>query len=809
MSRPAVLPFLARTAAVALLAAGLPACEANDTLPTDVDPQTVLKQSEPTKPTACKADSECAKPANPCEAAACVAGVCGSKAIADGGKCEDGNKCSADDTCKAGACVAGATKKCEDNDVCTKDACDPKSGFCTYSPVPTQCNDNNPCTDDGCQKDKGCIHTDVALGFCDDGNVCTISDACAKGKCVAGVTKVCDDGNPCTTDTCDAVEGCQSNPGKGACDDGNKCTANDFCLNGECKQGPDALGCNDKNPCTVDSCEPKKGCVNASAPQNQKLCDDGDACTIGEACQGGACKGGLAKPCDDQNPCTNDLCDSKTGCTSKDNLAGCDDGNKCTENDLCVLGACKAGSAKVCDDKNPCTADSCDPLAGCQLANSVSACDDANACTVGDVCKEGNCTSGKPQACDDGNACTDDACDPKNGCTKTNNSKACDDGSVCSESDTCKDGACVAGKAKVCDDGNVCTKDTCDAKAGCGVMPESAGCDDGNKCTEGELCINKACGDGSKTVCDDKNPCTDDSCDPTKGCVFANNTATCDDGKADTTNDKCAGGMCMGTPSAPTCAAYCTAVMAACTGANQQYKDAAACLTFCSDAKLAAGKAGDKDGNTIGCRAYHASVAAQSQAAADAHCVHTGPTGGNICGAWCDNYCELVQKVCNGQNAQYKDDSACKTACAKTATTGKATDTSGASLQCMTYHAGVAASTPDAAKAHCPHTLSPNKAGDPCAAAGKEYTVTTNGFAFDPPDLTVSVGDTVKFTPAGNHNVVEVSESDWMADKFTPKVGGFSTGFGEAKVWKVEAVGGMYYMCAPHSPDMKGKITVK
>jgi cysteine-rich repeat protein len=47
--------------------------------------------------------------------------------------------------------------------------------------------------------------------------------------------------------------------------------------------------------------------------------------------------------------------------------------------------------------------------------------------------------------------------------------------------------------------------------------------------------------------CDDKNPCTDDLCTDEK-CTHQNNKATCDDGNACTSGDRCGGGSCKAGP---------------------------------------------------------------------------------------------------------------------------------------------------------------------------------------------------------------------------------------------------------------------
>ncbi|HRI63941.1 MAG TPA: hypothetical protein PK156_06875 [Polyangium sp.] len=93
-------------------------------------------------------------------------------------------------------------------------------------------------------------------------------------------------------------------------------------------------------------------------------CEDGNACTMGDTCKSGACMGGSALACDDNNGCTDDACDAVLGCTHQANSASCDDGNVCTLNDICAYGAC-TGKSKLCLDGDMCTTDTCDPQMGC------------------------------------------------------------------------------------------------------------------------------------------------------------------------------------------------------------------------------------------------------------------------------------------------------------------------------------------------------------------------------------------------------------------------------------------------------------
>ena len=481
--------------------------------------------------------------------------------------CNDNNACTSGDVCGGGTCHPGAPIVCNDNNVCTDDSCNPATGCvytnntascddgnaCTTGDVcgggvcnpggPTNCDDNNPCTDDSCNPLTGCVHTNNT-NSCDDGNACTSGDTCGGGTC-NGTPIVCNDNNVCTTDTCNPLTGCVYTNNTNSCDDGNACTSGDTCGGGTCHGTP--IVCNDNNVCTDDSCNPFTGCVYTN---NTASCDDGNACTTGDVCGGGTCNPGGPTNCDDSNPCTDDSCDPQTGCQHTNNTASCDDGNACTTGDTCSDGVCNPGGPTDCNDHNPCTDDSCDPQAGCQYTNNTASCDDGNACTTGDVCADGTCHAGTSIVCNDNNVCTTDSCDPQTGCVYTNNTNACDDGNACTAGDICGGGTCHAGAPVVCNDNNVCTDDSCNPVLGCVYTNNTASCDDGNACTTGDVCSGGLCQAGGPTNCDDNNPCTDDSCDPQTGCVHTNNTASCDDGNACTTGDTCGDGVCN--PGGPT-----------------------------------------------------------------------------------------------------------------------------------------------------------------------------------------------------------------------------------------------------------------
>ena len=427
---------------------------------------------------------------------------------------------------------------CSDGDACTVgDLC--AEGECVGGAAAV-CADNNGCTDDSCDPQGGCKYVDN-LAACNDGDACTTSDQCAAGQCVGDVALDCDDGNVCTDDKCDGAAGCQSISNAAACDDGNACTTGDLCGNGVCGFSG-FLKCDDGNPCTTDGCDPLVGCTHKD---QLGVCSDGNLCTVGDVCIAGQCVAGQTVSCDDGNPCTDDSCDQAGLCVHLPNAAPCTDGNACTLGDHCDGGVCLFAGLAACDDDDVCTTDSCDPGQGCLHLLNSAPCNDGDVCTTGDHCHLGSCIAAGSLTCNDGNACTDDSCEPESGCFHAPNTVPCDDGNLCTKDDVCAGGQCKGGSMVICDDGNACTANFCDLAQGCVTINKAGLCDDGNACTVESKCADGVCGGGIAFTCDDGNGCTDDSCDPDDGCIFVNNQAPCSDADACTTGDFCNGGSCQ------------------------------------------------------------------------------------------------------------------------------------------------------------------------------------------------------------------------------------------------------------------------
>ncbi len=410
----------------------------------------------------------------------CLDGGCGGGAGAL--TCDDGNGCTDDSCDPADGCHFLANSlECDDGNGCTEgDHCE--EGQCVALAA-MDCDDSNPCTADGCSPATGCTHT-IVVAPCDDGDPCTVNDQCINGQCQSGPALDCQDGNPCTADSCMEPGKCSHEPLNGECSDSNECTVDDHCEAGTCV-ATQALACDDDNICTTDSCDPGQGCVHLL---NAVPCDDGDVCTLGDHCNLGECVSSGNLTCDDSNACTDDSCGAATGCQFVPNEEPCDDGSSCSVNDVCKNGMCSAGEPVGCDDNNVCTDDLCDFDKGCLHFNNSVVCNDADACTANEFCANGGCGGGVAIICDDEELCTDDACDPDTGCTFTNNSVVCDDGDACTDGDLCANGGCLSGGELDCDDSNVCTDDSCSPQSGCLHDPvaDETPCGDDLHCIAGE-----------------------------------------------------------------------------------------------------------------------------------------------------------------------------------------------------------------------------------------------------------------------------------------------------------------------------------
>lgn len=354
---------------------------------------------------------------NPCTDDGCNS-LIGCIFVNTGSPCTDGNACTDGDVCSQGSCIPGPARICpDDGNPCTETWCDSGTG-CLTEPLPDStecenegdpcsidaclggfcyhianlCDDGNPCTDDYCDSEKAECSVTFNSNLCNDGNPCTTADKCGEGACQGGGTLNCNDKNPCTTDTCNPLIGCVFTPNQAQCSDNNKCTTGDHCADGKCIT-TGLFDCDDGNVCTIEACLPKNGgvCEKLAVSTDGNPCDDGDDCTLTDACNGGTCLGSIVTNCNDKNECTQDVCLPGGGCSNEPSPGTCSDADACTTGDHCSDGECMSSGALDCNDGNFCTDDSCVPLLGCTHSNNTLPCPDSE-----QVCVSGTCQIPRP-----------------------------------------------------------------------------------------------------------------------------------------------------------------------------------------------------------------------------------------------------------------------------------------------------------------------------------------------------------------------------------------------------------------------------
>jgi len=332
---------------------------------------------------------------------------------------------------------------------------------------------------------------------------------------------------------------------------------------------------------------------------------------------------------DDGIPCTKESCDTTTGFCKRDAQdlpfgdTGCDDQNPCTD-DVCKEGACAHNEASLPPtDGNECTDDTC--VNGVATYTPV---ENGVGCGLGGMLK---CTSGK---C---NCTSAEECGTSTECLKF----ACEN-SACS-STSLEKGTFVDGN-----DPGDCLKRVCDGANAAIVVPDvtdipadpttgncqKKGCDDQGNVTDDP--------DPTDLPTDDNNPCTDEGCNggmlidhvPVSDGTPCGNGAKCEavagGGFQTTPHDACVTGACTG-QSPVSCALY------ACNAAGD------ACLSTC-------GGAGDCIAGTY---CDNATNLCTPLAAIGAPCANQGQCAmGTFCvdGYCCNTTCADTCQRCNVQN---------------------------------------------------------------------------------------------------------------------------------------------------------------
>ena len=144
------------------------------------------------------------------------------------------------------------------------------------------------------------------------------------------------------------------------------------------------------------------------------MVEQGEDCESGDCCDTSHCKffgnttvcGPALRPCDAVEYCTG----SSKECPPDRDVApmtACDDGNSCTQNDVCLYGECAGTFSCACtaDNQcvtgNPCMAGVCGSNNTCEFVpRSVgAACNDRSGCTDNDACDGSGQCRGTPKDC--------------------------------------------------------------------------------------------------------------------------------------------------------------------------------------------------------------------------------------------------------------------------------------------------------------------------------------------------------------------------------------------------------------------------
>lgn len=207
------------------------------------------------------------------------------------------------------------------------------------------------------------------------------------------------------------------------------CIDSRACVDGQCLDRPK----NDGDACSgtpSEQCKQSTGtCKSGSCEYTRQTsgpCDDGDSCTLNDSCNASGNCGGTQKSCNTppNTQCYEAMgtCNKSSGeCIypAKSSSTTCNDGDSCTENDLCNgAGNCR-GTAITCNQPSLCQEPNGMCVEGtCRYPPTAAntPCDDRSVCTDGELCNgNGACVPGSYLSCPDA-YCARGVCDPTSGC---------------------------------------------------------------------------------------------------------------------------------------------------------------------------------------------------------------------------------------------------------------------------------------------------------------------------------------------------------------------------------------------------------
>jgi hypothetical protein len=380
---------------------------------------------------------------------------CGDGVADRGEDCDEGpgNSDSEPDRCRTdctparcGDAVVDTDEDCEDGNTTPHDGCEPDCSFTCDPDDPAACDDDEQCTADSCAPtadERGRLCTN---GFregepCDDANTCTEGETCreAEGGCSGG-TSTCD---------CRATADCAEH------ENGNLCDGTLICSGGLCLIDPaTVVSCptGGDTDCAHNECDPETGDCGMVDERDGTPCDDGQFCTLHDACQDGSCSGS-GTPCVDA-PCFERCDESRDRCVASADTTVCRPAV-----DLCDAEERCDGTSMTC----PANAMA---AAGTECRETAGACDVPEACTGAATQCPGDAFRPDTAEC----RAADGVCDAAESCTGS--SADCPPDRYAPATTECR----AADPAKLCDLPELCTGASKTCPAANRVAPSGTEC---------------------------------------------------------------------------------------------------------------------------------------------------------------------------------------------------------------------------------------------------------------------------------------------------------------------------------------------
>lgn len=187
-------------------------------------------------------------------------------------------------------------------------------------------------------------------GACDTPCAGGAADRCLGGTCICGGGSACGSGLNCVGGKCKCLPGGRCT---GCCDGNGVACVPLGQLQSPQKcgtAGSQCQGCDDNDPCTHDLCTGAGSCLHDATANDGAPCDDGAYCTVGDTCLSGTCAGAPRDCRVFDTSCTKAQCSEVPRACLPDPLA---DGSPCGGGKgACCTGVCCGPNPKCCSEKS-------------------------------------------------------------------------------------------------------------------------------------------------------------------------------------------------------------------------------------------------------------------------------------------------------------------------------------------------------------------------------------------------------------------------------------------------------------------------